>query len=106
LLRLERSRIDFSFEIFQRCEASALRGAVRRRAGKSVEGFVVERVQLVSAAGCQFKSGDEFHRFLRLLEAPTTGAFLAPDERQSQAKGPDGLWVEKTDQEMKEVKER
>lgn len=65
--------------MFERGKASALLGTVWLAAAEPVKVITVKRVQLVYAAACQFKSRDEFHCFLRLLEAPITGAFLAPD---------------------------
>lgn len=81
LRRLKRPRVDLIFEIFERGKASALLGTVRRTECESVERLAIQRKKFACAAACQFKSGDEFHRFLRLLEAPTTGAFLAPGRK-------------------------
>lgn len=80
-------RINLVFEILKRCKASTLLGTMRPATAKRVESFAEERVQLICAACCQFKTCDEFHHFLRLLEAPTTGAFLAPDTDHHRRKG-------------------
>ena len=86
-LETKRARVDLVFEISERGKACPLLGTVRPATAKRVEGVAVERVQLACAAGCQFKSCDEFHCFLRLSEALTTGAFLAPDTEHHGRKG-------------------
>ncbi len=71
------SRAQRGHSAFERGKGDAALCAVGRTSRKRIENMTIQGVQLGFAAAGQFEVGDEIHRFLHLLEAPTAEAFPA-----------------------------